>query len=285
MSRLGALLEQTWTQITSFVEAEVSQSPEIFTAIVVIILGFAGGKIVSELIRNILQATALDDAALRFNVQSFLRKAGYRGKLSDFVADIVKVTIYLLALLSLFYLSGSPAAAQYSTAVVELLFTVLTVMAALFLGLLISGWLEDVTVHILRAGRITGLVDETSADIPVYIVAGKAVKYVGILVTFFIALGLAGVSFALVNLILGIIGLGIVAAVVLGTRDLVRNMLLSVYFQISDVFRGGTRFTVDGYEGDISSVRPLYTVLEDDGKEVYIPNTELVSRIIEREEG
>ncbi|MDY6773785.1 MAG: mechanosensitive ion channel, partial [Candidatus Nanohaloarchaea archaeon] len=143
----------------------------------------------------------------------------------------------------------------------------------------------EVTFRLFRVSRITGLVDESGAEIPVYVIAGKTVKYTGILISLLVALGFVGIDIQILNILLGLLGLGIVAAVVFGTRDLVRNIMVSIYLQLSRVFDAEDQITVGDYSGEVKGIRPLYTILESDGENFYIPNSRMVSEVIEREEG
>ncbi|MCJ7478993.1 MAG: mechanosensitive ion channel [Candidatus Nanohaloarchaeota archaeon QJJ-7] len=285
MALVGKVLENGWDETVAFLQTESVARPRLFAAIVIAVVGFVGGRIVGELVRKLIGMTSLDELAVKSDVQSFLRQIGYRGSISELIGGIVKWLIYLLTLSSLLYMFGLGSAAVYSQVLLDWGTRFLIAVAIVLIGAAISDQLEQITVRLFRVSRLTGLVDESEAEMPVYVIAGKSVKYTGLLVSLLIALGFAGINVQILNILFGLIGLGIVASLVLGTRDLTRNIAVSVYFQISRVFDAGDDITVGEYSGSVSGIRPLYTKLDSDGKTIYIPNHKLVSETIEREEG
>lgn len=284
MAVLGEVLEQAWQQMLAVLQTETAAQPKLFAVVVLLILGFVGGRIIAEMVRTLLRMTALDDLAVQADIQPILREAGFRGSLSDFVAVLVKWLIYALAALSILYVFGFRVAAAYSATLVNWGTRLVLAAAVMLFGAVIASQLEEVTVHLFRVSRLTGLVDESGAEIPVYVIAGKAVKYLGLLVAFLVALGVAGIDILILNVLLAVIALGVVTALVLGTRDLVRNIAVSVYFQLSRVFVAGDRVSVGEHEGDVAGIRPMYTKLEDGDTTFYVPNWRLATEVIELEE-
>ncbi|MDY6766126.1 MAG: mechanosensitive ion channel [Candidatus Nanohaloarchaea archaeon] len=285
MALLGEVLEQVWQQILAFLRAETATRPKLFAVFVLLILGFVGGRIIAELVRTLLAMTSLDDLAVKADIQPLLRDIGFNGALSDFIAAIVKWSIYVLAVLSVLYAFGFRFAAAYSATLVNWGTRMLLAAAVMLLGGIIASQLEEVTVHLFRVSRLTGLVDESGAEIPVYVIAGKAVKYIGLLVAFLVALGVAGIDILILNVLMAVIALAVAAALVLGTRDIVRNIAVSVYFQLSRVFPSGSQITVGEYTGEVAGVRPMYTKLEDGDTTFFIPNWRLATEVVEQEEG
>ncbi|MFB6294474.1 MAG: mechanosensitive ion channel domain-containing protein [Candidatus Nanohaloarchaea archaeon] len=284
MAVLGQVLEQAWQQMLAFLQAETAARPRLFAVLVLLILGFVGGRIIAEMVRTLLSMTALDDLAVKADIQPMLRQLGFRGSLSDFIAVLVKWLLYVLAVLAVLYVFGFQFAAGYSAMLVNWGTRIVLAAAVMLLGAVIASQLEEVTVHLFRVSRFTGLMDESGAEIPVYVIAGKAVKYLGLLVAFLVALGVAGLDILILNVVLGVVAVGVVAALVIGTRDIVRNIAVSVYFQLTRVFASGDRVTMGEFEGDVSGIRPMYTKLEDGDTVFYVPNWKLATEVIEREE-
>lgn len=284
MVLVGEILDQAWQQLAGIVQLEATARPKLYAVIVIGVLGFVGGRIVGQVVRTLLKMTALDDFGVRSDMQSYLRKMNYRGSLSDFIADAVTALIYLLAVFAVFYLFGFRFVADYSQTLVQWASVAFFAIVVMVVGTWIADYLEHVTVRLFRGGRMSGRVDESEAEIPVYVIAGKAVKYLGLTVAFFIALGVLGVGRFTLTVLVAITAVGLIGAVAFGTRDLVRNIAISIYFQLSRVFRGGERVAVGEHEGEIVGIRPLYTKIRSDGRTFYVPNTRLVSETIERKE-
>lgn len=284
MVLIGETLDQVWTNLLAAVQSETLSRPKLFSVVVLLVLGFVGGRIVAEVVRTLLQMTALDDIAVKTDVQSYLRKLSYRGALSDLLADIVKWLIYLLSLFAVFYVFGFRFVTDYSAVIIAWSTRAATAGLVVVLAAFLADYLEHVTARLFRAGRLSGRMDEAGAEIPVYVLAGKAVKSIVIAAAFLAALGIMGVDTVILNILVALFGLGIVAALVLGARDITRNVALSIYFQLSRVFRGGDRVTIGSLEGEIVGIRPLYTKIKSDGQTYYVPNTRIASETIEKGE-
>lgn len=282
MVLIGEVLDQAWRRLLGTVDPGAVSNPRLFAILVIGVLGFVGGRLVAEVVRTILQMTSIDDMAVKSDVQAFLRRLNYRGALSDFVADLVRLGIYLLAIFAIFNLFGFTFLADYSDTIVVWSSRGFIAALVLLLGIFISTYLEHITVRLFRAGRLSGRADATEAEIPVYVIAGRAMRYVGLVISLIIALALIGVDLMLINILIILFGVAIVAVLAFGSRDLARNIAISIYFQLSRVFRGGETIRVGEYEGEIVGVRPLYTKLRSDGRTYYVPNTELVGEVVER---
>lgn len=281
MVLVGQVLDEAWTKLLTLFEGQSLSQPQLISAVVIIVLGFVGGRITGELLRTLLKMTALDDIGVRSDTQLLLRRLGYRGTLSDFVADFVTWVIYLLAIFSVFYLFGFRFITGYSELLVQWASRLLLALVVFLLGSTLSTHVEHIVIRLFRGGRMAGAVDRSEAEIPVYVIAGRAARYVGYLVTFIIALGVMGADLVVLNLLVGVFGIGIVFLLVISFRDLTRNIAISIYLQLSRVFVGGEWVTVDGREGRIVGIRPLYTKIQGEDGTFYVPNTRLVSEIIE----
>jgi len=151
----------------------------------------------------------------------------------------------------------------------------------MMLGILISERIGSIVIQVFRVGRISGRVDESHAELPLYIVVGKMVKYLGYIVTTVIALSFLGVDPVIMYILVAALSIGITLAFILASWKLLLNIAISIYFQMSRIFRGGEYVRIGDHEGDIASIRPLYTKIEGDGQIYYVPNTELMSSVIE----
>ncbi len=282
---LGEALDSAWQQVGELFTVEAVPDPQLLQVVLLLVLFFVGGRILSEVILRLLRMTAIDELAVKSDIQLVLRKFGYRGSLSAFIADVVRWVIYLLVVLALFDVFGSDLAAEYSNIVMAWLATNVVATFLLILGILISERIGGIVIQMFRVGRISGRVDESHAELPLYIVVGEIVKYLGYIVTIVIVLSFAGVNSVIINIIVAVLGLGIAAAVILSSWKILMNIAVSIYFQMSRIFRGGEYVKIEQYEGKISSIRPLYTKIENDGSIYYVPNTKLMSSVIEYKKG
>lgn len=279
---LGEALDSAWQQFGALLSAEAIPNPQLLQVILLLVLFFVGGRILSEVVLRLLRMTSIDELAVKSDIQLVLRKLGYRGTLSAFIADTVRWVVYVLVVLALFdVFGGSALATEYSNFVMSWVAKIVVATFLMILGVLISERIGSIVIQVFRVGRISGRVDESHAELPLYIVVGKMVKYLGYIVTTVIALSFLGVDPVIMYILVAALSIGITVAFILAAWKLLLNIAISIYFQMSRIFRGGEYVSIDDHEGKIASIRPLYTKIEGDGQVYYIPNTKLISSVIE----
>lgn len=280
---IGRTLDETWQRLTTeFNPAEVAD-PQLFQIIVLLVVGFVGGRILSEVVSRLLSMTSLDEMAVKSDLQNVLRTLNYRGKLSDFIADVMRWMIYFLTILAFFNLFGTEILRQYSGLAMKYASKLIFATFIIIMGTLLSDRLSNIITQLYRTGKISRRVDESHAEIPLYQIIGRIVLYVGYILTVIITLQYIGVNSVVIHILIAILGLGLVAAFVLATRRLFRNIMISMYFQASRMFRGGEQMRIGEYEGTIENIRPLYTKITGDDGTYFIPNTKLISEVVEYE--
>lgn len=286
LAAVGTVLDEAWVNLLELLQVQQISTSPLFTVLVLLVVGFVGGRIFSEVLRRILKMTALDDLAVKSNVQLFLRRIDYRGELSDFIAGVAKWLIYALTVLAVFHVFGLSFFAAYSELLIRGAWRAVFALLVLIVGVIVSQHIEYVVRQLFRGGRIRGMVDKSNAEIPVYMIAGRIARYLGYSVTTLIVLALLGLNFTLLAIVVALFGLGLVVSFAFSTRDLTRNIAISIYFQLSRVFQAGDHIMIDGCEGRIVGIRPLYTKIEaDDGQTYYVPNTRVLNEIVGHEGG
>lgn len=280
---IGQTLDETWERLTTeFHPAEVAD-PQLFQVIVLLVVGFVGGRILSEVVSRLLSMTALDEMAVKSDLQSVLRTLNYRGKLSDFIADTMRWLIYVLTVLAVFNLFGTEIIRQYSGLAMSYASTVIFATFIIIVGTLISDRISNIVIQLYRTGKISRRVDESHAEIPLYQIIGRIVLYIGYILTVIITFQYIGLNSVIIHILVAVLSIGLVAAFVLATRRLFRNIMISMYFQASRMFRGGERMRIGEYEGTIENIRPLYTKITGEDGTYFIPNTKLISEVVEYE--
>lgn len=94
------------------------------------------------------------------------------------------------------------------------------------------------------------------------------------------ALGTAGVNVAALVAGLGLTGFALGFAL----RDILSNLLAGVLILLYKPFRRGDKILVSGLEGTVANIDLRYTILENEGKRILIPNSNLFTNpiVVER---
>lgn len=277
---IGEALDTAWEGLVEAVAVQAAH-PQLLEVTVLAVVGFVGGHILSDVMLRLMEMTSLDEFGVKSDIQRILRKLNYHGKLSDLIADTVRWGIYVLTVFAIFHRFEAYFITQYSDVVMMWVSNVVLALFIFIIGALLSERIGGIVVQVFRAGRIAGLVDESNAEIPLYRVVGQAVKYVGYIITTIIVLNFLGVDSAIIYILVAVLAAGIMFVFLLASRQLVTNIAVSIYFQLSHIFRGGEQVTIGEYSGEIIGIRPLYTKIRSRGQIYYVPNTKLISEVIE----
>jgi small-conductance mechanosensitive channel len=112
--------------------------------------------------------------------------------------------------------------------------------------------------------------------------AGRVVYVAALVVATLLALAVLGVHVAALATLLGALGL----AVTLALQDVARNFVAGIYLLVEHPFGPGDRITLRGETGQIVFVGLRTTLLRrDDGAEVIVPNTVILSEVVVRPAG
>ena len=106
MAVVGQVLDEAWVSITGFFESSGFGQDVMIPVVILVVVGIIGGRIFSELLSRLLKMSGMDDLAVKADVQSVLRRFGYRGKFSDLFADIFRYFVYVVVGLAIFNLLG-----------------------------------------------------------------------------------------------------------------------------------------------------------------------------------
>lgn len=277
MSQVGEILDTAWASMIEFFNVSSLTQGEVVSAIIILVVGLIGGRLVSQVVRRLLKMTALDDLALKADIQQLLRKLDYSGTVSDLLADLTKYLIYLFVLFALF----SILEVQVLRAQLQSLFAyVPRLVIALFvviLGSIVSSHAGSITMKIFRAGPMSQRIDESEASLPAYRVVGGAIKLIGYIATILISLAILGINRYVIYILMTVFITALAVIVIVAIRDIVPNVAISIYFQLSRTLSAGDIVELEEVTGEITRITPLYTVVEDGDDQHFVPNTVLIS--------
>jgi small conductance mechanosensitive channel len=114
------------------------------------------------------------------------------------------------------------------------------------------------------------------ADTGVVLLLSRLYYYGVLSFGFLTALGTAGIEVGALVAGLGLTGFALGFAL----KDAVSNLLAGVLVLAYRPFRSGDRIQVAGFQGDVVRIDLRYTVLDDDGARILIPNQQLFTNAI-----
>ncbi|NOX53773.1 MAG: mechanosensitive ion channel [Planctomycetes bacterium] len=137
-----------------------------------------------------------------------------------------------------------------------------------FVGFYFGGWLIQRGID--RIGRGRGLDEELVRFL------GKAARVTMVVVGSVCALGTFGVDVTALVAGLGLTGFALGFAL----KDIISNLLAGILVLIYRPFGRGDRIKVAAFEGVVQSIDLRYTILSDDDRRYFVPNSMLFTNPI-----
>ena len=228
--------------------------------------------------------SGMDDLAVKADVQSVLRRFGYKGKFSDLFADVFRYFVYVIVGLAIFNLLGIESFLSYLHVILIYLPKAVFAFLIVFVGLVVFSHVEEFLVSYYRREGIMDVIDGTEPSIPSYHILAKLIKYIGIITTLILAMAVLGFDRVFLYIVATVLISATVGVFIIGFRDILRNLAISVYLQHSLTFESGKRIEVNGRKGKLVHVTPLYAKVKGSDGYFYVPNTELLENTVEYEE-
>lgn len=251
---------------SDLMQSLTSALPNIGLALLLLLVGYIAGKILYSLTYRLLRRLRFDDAATRVGVIEGLEEAGFAQTPSKLMASLIHwATLLSFALLAVDAL-GLNALLIPLQAIISFLPRVIASGIAFVLGLLLSQ----------IAGRATQAT-LISLGIEFHDIGGRVVRSLVLVVTVLIAVDQLELDIGLLNdtfvgLLLVASG-GIVLAFALGAQGITRNILSGFYAR--ENLQAGDRVVINGQEGILEAIGPVYCEISQGDDVLLIPNTQL----------
>jgi small-conductance mechanosensitive channel len=138
----------------------------------------------------------------------------------------------------------------------------------LLIGLWITG---KILGHVVERLARMRRVDEGLAGF-----LGQSIHTIMLVLGIVTALGTLGIDVTALVAGLGLTGF----ALSLALKDILSNALCGILILTSHPFRVGDTVATQGYEGRVVEINLRYTVLEKEGKIIFVPNATLVANVV-----
>ncbi len=284
MAFVGEVLDEAWKALMSFFELGGFSQVDLISIFILLVVGIVGGKVVSELLTRLMKMSGVDELAVKVDIQKFLRKVGFSGSFSEFFGGLLKYFIYLIVFLGIFNILGIEAFMRYLQAILGYIPNMVLAFVVFFVGFVFFSHIEELIIGFYRQKGLLSIIDDVEPTTPSYVVLARFIRIFGVSAVFIIVLAILGVDTIIVYMMTAALLIGFVSMFIVGFRDILRNLGISIYMQHSGTFLAGKKVSVDGMKGKIVHVTPLYTKIKHGEGFVYIPNSELLGKDVEYEE-
>lgn len=252
-----------WTKVANFI-------PNLFGALVVVLLGFVVAKLLDTLLSKLLAKLGLDRLMGGTGLTKLISRAGVQVPISTLIGKIVYWFVLLIFLVS----AAESLGLERVSATLDMLALYLPKVFGAALVLLVGVLLAQLVNGIVR-GAAEGVGLDYSAGL------GRVAQWLVIIISISVAISQLEVKTDLLNhvIVIGLItvGLAIALAMGLGSREIASQILAGIY--VRELFQVGQQVRVGEVEGQIEEIGTVKTtLLTEEGELVSLSNRILLEQ-------
>ncbi|KPW81791.1 MULTISPECIES: mechanosensitive ion channel family protein [Pseudomonas syringae group] len=260
---LLAAMTALWTKVANFI-------PNLFGALVVVLLGFVVAKLLDALLSKLLAKLGLDRLVGGTGLTKIIGRAGVKVPISTLIGKIVYWFVLLIFLVS----AAESLGLQRVSATLDMLALYLPKVFGAALVLLVGVLLAQLVNGLVR-GAAEGVGIDYSAGL------GRIAQGLVIIISISVAISQLEVKTDLLNHVIVIalitVGLTVALALGLGSREIAGQIIAGIY--VRELFQVGQQVRVGDTEGQIEEIGTVKTtLLTDEGELVSFSNSILLEQ-------
>ena len=260
---LVAAMTALWTNIANFI-------PNLFGALVVVLLGFVVAKLLDALLSKLLAKLGLDRLMGGTGLTKILARVGIQVPISTLIGKIVYWFVLLVFLVSAAQSLGLDRVSSALDLLTVYLPKVFGALLVLLAGVLLAQVLN---------GLVRGAAESVGFDYASGL--GRVTQGLVIIISISVAISQLEVKTDLLNhvivIVLITVGLAIALAMGLGSREIAGQILAGIY--VRELYQVGQEVRVGEVEGQIEEIGTVKTtLLTDEGELVSISNRILLEQ-------
>ena len=256
-----------WTKVANFI-------PNLFGALVVLLLGFVVAKLLDTLLSKLLAKLGLDRLMGGTGLTKLLSRAGLQVPISTLIGKIVYWFVLLIFLVS----AAESLGLERVSATLDMLALYFPKVFGAALVLLVGVLLAQ-----LANGLVRGAAEGVGLDYAAGL--GRIAQGLVIIISISVAISQLEVKTDLLNhvivIVLITVGLAVALAMGLGSREIAGQILAGIY--VRELYQVGQQVRVGEVEGQIEEIGTVKTtVLTDEGELVSLSNRILLEQHVSR---
>ncbi|MET1077744.1 MAG: mechanosensitive ion channel domain-containing protein [Pseudomonas sp.] len=260
---LVSAMTALWTKVAGFI-------PNLFVALILVLLGFVVAKLLDTLISKLLGKVGLDRLMAGTGLTKLLGRAGIQVPVSTLIGKIIYWFILLIFLVSAAESLGLERVSAALDRVALYLPKVFGAALVLLAGVLLAQ---------LFSGLVRGAAESVGLDYAHGL--GRMAQVLVIVISISVAIGLLEIKTDLLNYIIAIVlisvGVAVALALGLGSREIAGQILAGIY--VRELYEVGQEVRLGALEGQIEEIGTVKTtLLTADGELVSVANRMLLEQ-------
>lgn len=249
---LIAAMTALWSKVAGFI-------PNLFVALVLVLLGFVVAKLLDTLLSKLLGKVGLDRLMMGTGLTKLLARVGIQASVSTLIGKIVYWFVLLIFLVS----AAESLGLQRVSATLDVLALYLPKVFGAALVLLAGVLLAQLVSSLVR-GAAEGVGLDYAHGL------GRVAQGLVIIISISVAIGQLEVKTDLLNNVIAIVlisvGLAVALALGLGSREIASQILAGIY--VRELYQVGQQVQVGEVEGQIEEIGTVKTILLTDAGEL-----------------
>ncbi len=246
-----------WTKVASFI-------PNLFVALILVLLGFVVAKLLDTLLSKLLGKLGLDRLMAGTGLTKLLSRAGIQVPVSALIGKIVYWFVLLIFMVSAAESLGLERVSSTLDTLAHYLPKVFAAALVLLAGVLLAQ---------LVSGMVRGAAEGVGLEYANGL--GRIAQMLVIIISISVAIGQLEIKTDLLNNIIAIVlisvGLAVALALGLGSRDIAGQIIAGIY--VRELYEVGQQVKIGEVEGQIEEIGTVKTcVLTEEGELVSIAN-------------
>ena len=248
-------------------------APKMALSIIILLIGWICALLLKKIVSKILKALGFDVLSEKTGITHFLERGGIQKKPSSMVGLVFYWFILFSALVMVFNTMELEVASRLINQTLFYIPKTIVALVLLALGMFLSrfvGKFVETTSHL--------------ANIPFYIVLGKAARYAIIGLALIAALEYLNVSSAIIVesfvIIFIVVPLALSLIFLIGGRDIISSILAGRF--LMKEYKKGDTIEFDSISGQIHSIDFLTTKITNNEGKIIVPNSDLVKKVVKK---
>jgi small-conductance mechanosensitive channel len=237
-----------------------------------LVAGWIVGKVSRSLVIRFLQAIGFKKITQNEGIDAALHKMGIRGTVTILLGELVKWIFYLIFFaLALQTMFGEQFLTNIIVSIATYIPRIIAATIILIAGIIIADIIAKISSNFIDRLKLDRKGRSTLATF-----TGLIIRLVIIFMFGILALNTLGIQAEILTISLAIIIFALILFLVLGSKDLVQNVVSGLYLQSSGTLQKGFKLHSNDIDGSVKEVGFVYTVVDTRKGELLIPNSMLL---------
>jgi small-conductance mechanosensitive channel len=251
-----------------FLEKLGGYLPQVLGAIIVLVIGWLGAKMLRGLTSKVLRVCGLVELSQKIKFNDMLAKIGISSSLDQIIGGLIYYMVLLIVLISASEILGFTVVLNTLNTFIAYLPHVLGAFLILIIALYLAKVIKEgiasasSSLNIAYAGALSAILEILIVGLGIVM----ALTELGLDMTIFTAN---------ITIIIAGIVLAMALSIGLGSRSIMSNVLARYY--IAQLFHVGDKVSLAGKKGTIIKLTPVSVVIKtEDEEKLYIPNERII---------